>query len=69
MDIQQENFLAETLEKATKRFIATVLGEMEAFTGEKDHKFSTLVKDFSNRNKRAIYRARTGTEVESPYEG
>lgn len=68
MDIQAEVFLAEVLKKANDRQIATILGEMEAFTGVKDKKMSTLVKDFCNRNRRAMYRALTGTEVESPYE-
>lgn len=68
-DLQTEQFLQDLLESNTKRFIAATLGEIEAFTGRKDARVSQLVKDFSNRSKRALYSALTGVEVESAHEG
>jgi hypothetical protein len=69
MDITQESFLAELIDRASKRFVATVLGEFEAYTGGKDRRISQLVKDFAGANQRGLYRALTGTEVESKHEG
>lgn len=69
MDIIQENFLAEVIDRSHKRLVATILGEWEAFTGEKDRRISQLVKDFAGANQRGLYRALTGTEVESKHGG
>ena len=67
MDLQTEMFVADILETATRRYIATVLGEIEQETGVKDKKRSDMVKDVANRAKRIIYRQLTGTPVESPH--
>lgn len=69
MDIQTESFLAELLDRAHKRAVATILGEFEAFTGAKDKRVSQLTKDFFGSNQRGLFRALTGTEVESIHEG
>lgn len=58
-------FLADVLDTATRRFIATVLNELEAYTGVKDKAISDSVKDDANRCRRIVYRKLTGIEVES----
>ena len=40
---------------ATRRAIATILGENEQYTGVKDKRISDFVKDDLNRAKRIIY--------------
>lgn len=57
--------IQDVLETATRRFIATVLGEYEAFVGGKDKAVSDTVKDTANRSKRILLRQITGVEVES----
>lgn len=58
-------YLADVLETATRRFIATTLGELEGYTGEKRKDISDVVKDDANRCKRLILRRLTGMETEA----
>lgn len=62
--IEAAAFLDDVLDTATRRYIATVLGEIEAYNGEKNKQISDLVKDDVNRCRRIIYRKLTGIEVE-----
>jgi len=68
MDIVNEAFLAEVIDRASKRFVATILGEFEAFSGEKDRRISQITKDFAGSTARGLYKALTGTDVESRHE-
>lgn len=65
MDPNLIEHINDVLETATRRFIATVLGEYEAYIGGKDKRVSDIVKDTSNRSKRILFRQLTGVEVES----
>jgi hypothetical protein len=65
MDPALIDHMADVLETATRRYIATVLGEYEAFTGAKNKGISDTVKDTANRSKRILLRQITGVEVES----
>ena len=64
VDIESAPFLNDVLDTATRRYIATVLGELEAYTGEKNKAISDLVKDDVNRCRRIVFRKLTGIEVE-----
>jgi hypothetical protein len=66
--IEFESFIRDVLESATKRFIASVLGDIEAFSGERNAEVRRVVLDTANRSKRAIYTGITGTPVESAHE-
>lgn len=65
VDLETTAFLSDVLDTATRRYIATVLGELEAYTGEKNKAISDIVKDDVNRCRRIVYRKLTGIEVES----
>ena len=65
MDPQATVYIEDILETATRRFIATILGGIEDYTGVKDKQRSDTVKDTANRAKRILYRQLTGIEVES----
>lgn len=65
--IEYDSFLQDILESATKRFCASVLGEIEAFTGQRDEAARRTILDTANRSKRAIFRSLTGIEVESAH--
>ena len=67
MDPTYNAFISDVLETATRRAIATILGENEQYTGVKDKRISDFVKDDLNRAKRIIYRKLTGVEVESAH--
>jgi hypothetical protein len=60
-------FTAQSLERHTKRFIAGVLSDREAFTGVKDKKAAQTVKDLANFSKRIMLTKLTGMEVESAF--
>lgn len=64
IDIEAAPFLSDVLDTATRRYIATVLGEIEAYTQQKNKQISDIVKDDVNRCARIIYRKLTGIEVE-----
>lgn len=64
VDIEAAPFLNDVLDTATRRYIATVLGELEEYTERKDKAISDLVKDDVNRCRRIIFRKLTGIEVE-----
>lgn len=64
MDPQAIAYVEDILETATKRYIATILGNLEDVTGYKDKQRSDTVKDTVNRAKRILYRQLTGIEVE-----
>lgn len=64
IEIESAPFLSDVLDTATRRFIATVLGELESYRGVKDKAVSDLVKDDVNRCRRIVYRKLTGIEVE-----
>lgn len=61
-------FTAQSLERHTKRFIAGVLSDREAFTGTKDKKAAQTVKDTANFSKRIMLTKLTGMQVESVYD-
>ena len=67
MDLDTSAYFADVLEQATRRAIATILGELESYTGVKDRRISDVVKDDLNRAKRLIYKKVTGAEVESTH--
>ncbi len=60
-------FTAQSLERHTKRLIAGVLSDLEAFTGIKDKKRAQTVKDMANFSKRIMLSKLTGMEVESTF--
>lgn len=60
-----EQFLAECLEQHSRRFIASLLGDIEAHTGSKNPDTSRIVKDTVNTAKRIMFTRITRTEVES----
>lgn len=61
-------FIAQSLERHTKKLIAGVLGDMESFTGVKDTRRSQIVKDLANYSKRVILTRLTGLEVEPSHD-
>lgn len=61
-------FTAQSLERHTKRFIAGVLSDREAFTGVKDKKAAQTVKDMANFSKRIMLTKLTGMQVESAFD-
>lgn len=62
--IEDAPFLGDAIDTVTRRSIATLLGEVEAYYGEKNKAISDIVKDDMNRCARIIYRKLTGIEVE-----
>ena len=66
--IEEDSFIQDILESATKRFCASVLSELEALAGGRNESTRRTVLDTANRAKRAIYRGLTGVEVESAHE-
>ena len=60
-------FIGQTLERHHKRLIAGILSDVEAFTGQKDHRRSQMVKDQANFSKRVMFTKLTGLEVESSH--
>lgn len=60
-----EQFLAESLEQHSRRYIASLLGDIEAHTGSKNPETSRIVKDTVNTAKRIMFTRITRTEVES----
>lgn len=65
LDLVTEAFLAECLEQHSRRFIASLLGDIEAHTGTKSAETSRVVKDTVNTAKRIMFTRITRTEVES----
>jgi len=65
--ITLDMFTAQSLERHTKRLIAGVLSDLEAFTGVKDKKRAQTVKDMANFSKRIMLTKLTGMEVESTF--
>ena len=65
LDMVTEAFLAECLEQHSRRFIASLLGDIEAHTGNKNPETSRIVKDTVNTAKRIMFTRITRTEVES----
>lgn len=65
LDLVTEAFLAECLEQHSRRFIASLLGDIEAHTGTKSPETSRVVKDTVNTAKRIMFTRITRTEVES----
>jgi hypothetical protein len=61
-----EQFIADTLERESRRFIATVLYELESHFG-KDKRISDIVKNSTNTAKRVMFTQITKTEVEPRY--
>ena len=66
-DPETQAFLYDVMDTATRRYIATLLGEVEAYTGEKNKAISDMVKDDVNRMRRVLSRKLTGIEVESAH--
>lgn len=64
MDITTEKFLAECLEQHSRRYIASLLSDIEAHVGGKDADISRIVKDTVNASKRIMFTRMTKTEVE-----
>lgn len=64
IDITTEQFLAECLEQNSRRYIASLLGDIEAHLG-KNPEISRIVKDTANASKRIMFTRLTNTEVES----
>lgn len=64
-----EMYISQILEKHTKRQIAGILSDIEAFTGEKDKRRSAVVKDIANMSKRVMFTKLTGLEVEPIHAG
>jgi len=62
-------FTAQVVERHTKREIAGILGDLEAFTGVKDKRRSQIVKDYANYSKRAMITKLTGLEIEDAHGG
>lgn len=60
-------FVAQVLERHTKRAIAGILSDIEDFTQVKDQRRSQIVKDYANMAKRMMLTKLTGLEVESNY--
>lgn len=63
--ITLDMFTSQTVERHTKRSIAGILSDLEAFTGFKDKRRSQIVKDIANYSKRVMLTKLTGLEVES----
>lgn len=61
-------FTAQSLERHTKRAIAGILSDREAFTGLKDKRAAQIVKDIANYSKRIMLTKLTGLEVESAHD-
>lgn len=68
MDPAYDAYIADVLETATRRAIATILGGHEEYVGGKDKRISDMVKDDLNRAKRIIYSKLTRSEIESAHE-
>lgn len=71
MEVDQvtlDMFTAQSLERHTKRFIAGVLSDREAFTGAKDKRAAQTVKDTANFSKRIMLTKLTGMQVESVFD-
>lgn len=67
MDITTEQFLAECLEQHTRRYIASLLGDIESHLSGKSPEISRIVKDTANASKRIMFTRLTNTEVESAH--
>lgn len=63
--ITLDMFISQTVERHTKRSIAGILSDIEAFTGIKDKRRSQIVKDIANYSKRVMLAKLTGLEIES----
>lgn len=68
-DLISEQFLAEVIEQETRRYIASLLGNIEAHMGGKNPEISRIVKDTVNASKRIMFTRITQTEVESSHGG
>lgn len=69
LDEITEQFIADTIHREHNRLIAKILGDLEAFTGAQNPKWSKDVKDIANMSKRVMFTKLTKTEVESKYGG
>ena len=69
IDITTEQFIAESINQHTRRFIAALLGDLESHLGGQDPEISRIVKDTANASKRIMYSRICRTEVESKHGG
>lgn len=64
IDEVTEQVVYEVVNTETNRYIASVLGQIEAHLGRKDPRISRIVKDSANASKRIIFALITKTDVE-----
>ena len=69
IDLMTEQFIAETLNQHTRRFIAALLNDIEGHLGGKSPEISRIVKDTSNASMRIMFTRICNTEVESKHGG
>lgn len=67
IDLLDEQFIAETLNQHTRRFIAGLLNDIEGHLGGKSPEISRIVKDTSNASMRIMFTRICNTEVESKH--
>lgn len=69
LDITTEKFIAELLHQHTRRFIASLLSDVEAHLGYHSPEISRIVKDTSNASMRIMFTRISNTEVEPKQHG
>ena len=67
IDITTEQFIAESINQHTRRFIAALLTDLESHLGGQDPEISRIVKDKANACKRIMYSEICKTEIESKH--
>lgn len=67
IDIITEQFIAESINQHTRRFIAALLTDIESNLGGQDPEISRIVKDTANASKRIMYSKICKTDIESKH--